>query len=99
MVRLLFLLIVVAGVAGYFTRPDEPKMRTAAESVLNDPATLGQLMQGVGAAVAGQRRFDDYFVATKYTVNIGEEPVVECWGAFTQTRCSRVQHAQTASAS
>jgi hypothetical protein len=97
MVRLLFLLIIVAGVAGYFTRPDEPKMRTAAEAVLNDPATLGQLMEGVGAAVAGQRRFDDYYVATKYVVTIGENPVVECWGAFTQTRCTRVENAQAAS--
>jgi hypothetical protein len=97
MVRLLFLLIIVAGVAGYFTRPDEPKMRTAAEAVLNDPATLGQLMEGVGAAVAGQRRFDDYYVATKYVVNIGEDPVVECWGAFTQTRCTRVETAPAAS--
>jgi hypothetical protein len=89
----LFLLIIVAGVAGYFTRPDEPKMRAAAEAVLNDPATLGELMEGVGAAVAGQRRFDDYYVATKYTVNIGEDPVVECWGGFTQTRCTRVESA------
>src|SRR5262245_43464785 len=97
MVRLLFLLIIVAGVAGYFTRPGEPAMRTAAEAVLNDPATLGQLMQGVGAAVAGQRRFDDYYVATKYVVNIGEDPVVECWGAFTQTRCTRVEQAEAAS--
>jgi len=88
--RWLFLLIVVAGVAGYFTRPDEPKMRTAAEAVLNDPATLSQFGDMVGAALAGQRRFDDYFVATKYTITIGEDPAVECWGAFTQTKCDRV---------
>jgi hypothetical protein len=91
MVRLLFLLIIVIGVAGFFTRPDEAKMRTAAEAVLNDPATLGQLMEGVGAAVAGQRQFNDYYVVTRYTVSVGENPVVECWGAFTQTRCTRVE--------
>lgn len=97
MIRLLFLLIIVAGVAGYFTRPDEAKMRTAAEAVLNDPSSLGQLMEGVGAAVAGQRQFSDYYVATRYTVSIGENPVVECWGGFTQTRCTRVESAEVAS--
>lgn len=88
--RWLFLLIIIAGVAGYFTRPDEPKLRAAAETVLNDPATLEQFGDMVGAALAGQRRFDDYFVATKYTVTIGEDPAVECWGAFTLANCSRV---------
>lgn len=98
MIRILVLLIIVAGIGGYFTRPDEPKMRTAAEAVLNDPSSLGELMEGVGAAVAGQRRFDDYYVATKYTVTIGDNPVVECWGAFTQTQCKRVDNsAQPAS--
>ncbi|MGH6949795.1 MAG: hypothetical protein ACREH4_02920 [Vitreimonas sp.] len=97
MVRLLFLLIIVAGVAGYFTRPDEAKMRTAAEAVLNDPSSLGQLMEGVVGAVAGQRQFNDYYVATKYVVNIGEDPVVECWGAFTQTRCTRTEQEAAAS--
>lgn len=99
MIRLLFLLIIVAGVAGYFTRPDEAKMRTAAEAVLNDPSSLGQLMEGVGAAVAGQRQFDNFYVATRYTVSIGENPVVECWGAFTQTRCTRVESADAAASS
>jgi hypothetical protein len=97
MLRLLFLLIIVAGVAGYFTRPDEPKLRAAAEAVLDDPGTLGELMQGVGAAVAGQRRFDDYYVVTRYAVTIDDNPIVECWGAFTQTRCSRVEREAAAS--
>ena len=90
MIRWLFLLIVVAAAAGYFTRPNEAAMRSAAESVLNDPATLEQMGDMLGAALAGQRRFDDYLVATRYTVTIGEDPAVECWGAFQQTRCNRV---------
>lgn len=93
MVRFIILLIIIAAIAGYFTRPDQAKMRTAAEAVLNEPATVGELMEGVGAAVAGQRQFNDYYVATKYVVTIGESPVVECWGAFTQTSCSRVNTA------
>ena len=97
MVRLLFLLIIVAGVAGYFTRPDEAKMRTAAEAVLNQPANLGQAMETVGAAVAGERQYNNYYVAAKYVVNVGEDPVVECWGAFTATNCRRVETAQASS--
>ncbi|MBL8537796.1 MAG: hypothetical protein JNM59_10380 [Hyphomonadaceae bacterium] len=91
--RWILLLLVVAGVAGYFTRPEEPAMRSAAEAVLSDPATLGELMQGVGAQVAGDRQYNNYYVAAKYTVSLSDAPVVECWGAFTQVQCQRVEEA------
>lgn len=95
MIRFLVMLIIVAGVAGYFTRPAQPALEQAATALLNDPGNLGELVEGVGAAVAGERRFDDYYVATRYTVTVGSEPVVECWGAFTQTRCTRVESAES----
>lgn len=94
MLRLLLLLLVLAGAAGYFTKPAEPAMREAAEAVLNDPATLGELVQGVGAQLGGDRRYDNYYVAAKYTVAMNEAAVVECWGAFTQVQCKRVSEAQ-----
>ena len=77
--------------------PDEAKMRTAAEAVLNQPANLGQAMETVGAAVAGERQYNNYYVAAKYVVNVGEDPVVESWGAFTATNCRRVETAQASS--
>lgn len=89
--RWILLLLVLAGVAGYFTKPEEPAMRAAAEAVLNEPTSLGELMEGVGAQVAGDRRYDNYYVASKYTVALGENPVVECWGAFTQVQCKRLE--------
>lgn len=89
MLRALLLLIVVAAVAAYFTRPGEPAMREAASAMLNDPQNMSQGFESIGAALAGDRRFDNYFLASKYTVALGERPLLECWGAFTQVQCSR----------
>ncbi|MGE0743056.1 MAG: hypothetical protein AB7O98_17095 [Hyphomonadaceae bacterium] len=88
--RLILLLIVIAGVAGFFTRPQEPAMRAAADAVLEDANSLGEGLENFGAALAGDRAFNDYYVVTKYTVTLGDNPVVECWGAFTQAMCNRV---------
>ena len=93
MIRLLVLFIIIAGVAGYFTRPDEAAMRTAAEAVLNDPGDIGELAEAVGAAVAGERLYNNYYVAAGYSVSINNEKVVQCYGAFTQVQCNRVEQA------
>ena len=89
MLRLVLLLLVVAGVAGFFTRPQEPTLREAADAVLSDPQNLGQVIEGGMATLAGNREFSDYYVVTRYVVTVDNEPVVTCWGAFTQTQCSR----------
>lgn len=93
MLRLLLLLVIVAGVAGYFTNPTEAKMREAAEAVLNDPDNIVQGFENLGAAVAGDRQYTSYYVASKYVITLGDDPLVECWGAFTQTQCQRVAQA------
>lgn len=89
MLRLVLLLLVIAGVAAFFTRPDEPKMREAADQVLSDPQNLGQMIEGGVAALAGNRDFTNYYVASRYIVTVDNDPVVTCWGAFTQVQCSR----------
>jgi hypothetical protein len=89
MLRLVLLLIVIAGVAGYFTRPDEPAMRQAADAVLNDPQNISQGIESIGASVLGDRNFTNYYVASKYVVTLDNTAVVTCWGAFTQVQCSR----------
>jgi hypothetical protein len=93
MLRLILLLIVIAGVAGFFTRPDEAKMREAADAVLNEPQTISEGLESVGAAIAGDRAYDNYYVAARYTIALDAQPVVQCWGAFTQVRCDRVEEA------
>jgi hypothetical protein len=90
MLRLVLLLIIIAGVAGYFTRPDEAKMREGAEAELSNPQNIEQGFESLGAAVAGDRAYDNYYVAARYTVALNNEPVVQCWGAFTQVKCDRV---------
>ena len=92
MLRLLLLLIVVAGVAGYFTKPDEPKMRQAADAVLSDPQNLSQGLEGLGATLAGDRTYNNYYVAAKYDVTLDNRALVTCWGAFTQVQCNRPEH-------
>jgi hypothetical protein len=89
--RLVLLVLIVAGVAAFFTRPDEPKMRDAAEAVLGDPQNISQGIESVGAAIAGNRTYDNYYLAARYTVSLDANPVVTCWGAFTQVQCSRAE--------
>jgi hypothetical protein len=85
----ILLLLIIAGVAGYFTKPEEAVMREAAETVLSDPQDVSQGFESIGAAVAGNRTYDNYFVAARYTVTLDNNPVVTCWGAFTQVQCNR----------
>jgi len=89
MMRLVLLLLVVAGVAAFFTRPDEPKMREAADAVLSDPQNLSQGIESIGASIAGNRDFSNYYLVSRYVVSLDNTPVVTCWGAFTQVQCSR----------
>jgi hypothetical protein len=93
MLRLILLLIIIAGVAGFFTRPDEARMREAADAVLNEPQSISEGLESVGATIAGNRAYDNYYVAARYTITLDNQPVVQCWGAFTQVRCNREQAA------
>jgi len=102
MLRLVLLLLIVAGVAGYFTKPDEATMRAAADAVLQqsteDAASnldLGGVAEGAAVALAGDRAYSNYYVAAKYDVSLDGQPVVTCYGAFTQAQCSRVEDTRT----
>jgi hypothetical protein len=86
---LLLVLIIGVGAAAYFTRPDEPTMRAAAGEALQDPQSVTEGLQGIGAALAGDRVFNDYYVVTKYAVVLDDKAVVECWGGFTKVKCDR----------
>lgn len=89
--RLVLLLLVVAGVAAFFTRPDEAKMREAADALLGDPQSISQGIESIGAAVAGDRAYSNYYLASRYVVTLDGNPVVSCLGAFTQVQCSRAE--------
>ena len=85
----LIILIIIAGIAGYFTRPDEAKMREAANAILSNPGTISQGVESIGASLAGERSYDNYYVGARYRVILNNDPVVTCYGAFTQVQCSR----------
>ena len=91
------ILIILAGIAGYFTRPDEGKMREAANAVLSNPGNISQGVESLGASLAGNRSYDNYYVAARYTVTLNNDPVVTCYGAFTQVQCNRAQQSGAAS--
>lgn len=93
MLRIVLLLLVIAGVAGYFTRPDEPAMRDRADAVLSDPQNISQGLESIGAAVVGDRVYSNYYVAARYQVTLDNRALVDCWGAFTQVQCSRAEPA------
>jgi len=93
--RWILLLLVIAGVAGYFTRPEEAAMRERADAVLSDPQSVSEGFESLGATIAGDRAYSNYYVAAKYTVTLDGQPVVNCWGAFTQVQCSRAADTRT----
>jgi hypothetical protein len=94
MFRSLGLLVVLAGVAGYFTKPTEAQHREAANATLQqlqDAAAsnldLGGMLQTGIAQISQDGTYTDYYVASKYVVTVNERALAECWGAFGQVRC------------
>lgn len=87
--RWVLLLIVIAAVAAYFTRPTEGVMRDRADALLGEPSNLQEGFESIGAAIAGERQYDNYYVAARYTVTLDGEALVSCWGAYQQVQCDR----------
>ena len=106
MFRSLALLLVLAGVAGYFTKPTEAQHREAVNATLQDlqeAATsnldLGGMVQTGLAQLSQDGSYTDYYVASRYTVSAGDRALADCWGAFTQVRCTPAVSAGEASSS
>ena len=94
MFRLIGLLVVVA-VAGFFTRPSPAALQTAADAKLQtvtesavDNIDLGGALGGV-VAQASDGKYENFYVAARYS-KPAAEPLVECWGVFLQTMCTKV---------
>jgi hypothetical protein len=98
----LLLLLIIAGVAAYFTVPAQSAHEQAAQAFLEARAqeqtsAVGQQAPGlsldgvvdfVTGMLAGQGRYETYYVASKYTLDLPGAAYVECYGAFTLVRCS-----------
>jgi hypothetical protein len=70
-------------------------MREAADAVLSDPSSISEGLESVGATLAGDRAYTNYYVAAKYDITLDGTPVVNCWGAFTQVQCTRAEDTRT----
>lgn len=94
MFRFLLLLLVIAGVAGYFTKPTEAQHREAVNATLQEiqeqaasNLDLGGMLETGLAQLSQEGTYTDYYVASNYTVESNGRALAECWGAFTQVRC------------
>jgi len=96
------LLLVLIGAAAYFSVPTREAHEEAARALLE--AQTEEQTQGIEAQlpgmsldgvvdfftgmVAGQGRYETFYVASKFTADLPGSAYIECWGAFTQVRCS-----------
>lgn len=102
----LLLLLLLAGVGAYFTMPTRTAHEEAARTFLEAQAqeqadalrqdtgiSLDGIVDFVTGMVAGQGRYEPYYLASKYTVDMPGAAYLECWGAFTLVQCRRVDRA------
>lgn len=100
--RMLLLLILI-GVGAYFTVPSRGEHEAAARALMETqaqgPSSEVQQQTGISldsaidfftGMMAGQGRYETYYVASKFTVDMPGAAYIECWGAFTQVQCRRV---------
>lgn len=100
------LLLIVAAVAAYFTVPAREAHEEAAQALLQDSAqenaaeaeaqagiSLDSIVDFATGFIAGQGRYENYVLASKYTADLPGAAYLECWGAFTLVQCRRVDRA------
>ena len=91
---LILLLAAALAAGGYLTRPDEKAHEANAETQLSSTRggfDIGELIADkvFGAGAKDSRKFEDLFVATKYTVKADNTVIMECLGLFAQFLCSQ----------
>jgi hypothetical protein len=96
--RLLLLLIVI-GAAAYLTVPARAAHEEAARVFLqgnqssertDDGLSLDDVIGYAKGMFAGQGRYENFYVLSKYSVDMPGAAYLECYGAFTVVRCSEV---------
>ena len=102
----ILLLLIILGVAAFMTTPTREAHEEAARAFMEQEAqqqtgaveqntglSLDSVVDFVTGFVAGQGRYETYYVASKFTVDMPGAAYLECWGAFTQVQCRRVDRA------
>jgi hypothetical protein len=95
-----FTLIIIALIAGYLLKPSLADHQKAAEAWLekaqSDAAAnlnLGDLASAGAASVFSNGLYEDDLVFSRYTVKVGDQPYLTCFGIFKQVSCSKVEKA------
>lgn len=94
----LLLLLILAGVAAYFTVPTREAHEAAAREFLQtyepSPDQQGISLESIGAFVqgmfAGQGRYENLYLLSKYSVDMPGAAFLECYGAYTFVHCQEV---------
>jgi hypothetical protein len=88
-------LIVALCAGAYLSKPNFDAQRRHANEVLAerteqraDAGDLGGAVGGVIDQINREGKFEDFFVASKYTASSGDRKLLECWGVFSQFICS-----------
>lgn len=94
MIRILFALIVL-GIAAYFTNPKpeayDAKAREALQAAAQEDVEQLDLGGAIGntAAQLSEGEYENFFVASRYSLPTAADARVQCIGAFTLVNCSR----------
>ena len=93
-----FGLVVVALIAGYFLKPSLEAHQKAADAWLeakqNDAASklnLGDLFSAGAASAFHSGIYEDDVFFSRYTVTVGDQPYLRCFGVFTHVSCDKVE--------
>lgn len=99
----LLLLLIALGVGAYFTAPARDRQEAAANAFMQAEAqqqtetvrqqtgfSLDGVVDFATGFIAGQGRYENYVLASKFTADMPGPAYVECWGAFTIVQCRRV---------
>jgi hypothetical protein len=81
--------IIIAGVLALaaLTKPSRAELQAAAANYADTSSLVNSVAAHV-TGVFGNDEFDDYVVFDRYRVYVGQNPRVDCFGAFGGTSCS-----------
>ncbi|GAM98555.1 hypothetical protein U91I_02190 [alpha proteobacterium U9-1i] len=99
----LLLLLIIAGVAAWYTNPTREAHELQARTILEAGApaadgglTLDDVIGYAKGMLAGEGRYENYYLLSKYTVDMPGASFVECYGAYTFVNCRVVEPNQAA---
>ena len=91
----LLLLLILASVGAYFTVPTREVHEAAASAYLEQNAeepplaqfSLDSVVDFVTGMIAGQGRYETFYVFSRYALDLPGAAYLECYGAYTIVQC------------